>query len=136
MARADSAESRIATLTAQAEQTPDPAKYVTMAAHSQIQNALAALTAQFEQKERDAMMAAALADGRILAAQDAYWRAQPVAALKAYLDVAQPLAALVGTQTGGKEPAGATDASLDAAQIAICSAMGIDPKSFAKTLAK
>ncbi|MDZ7655602.1 MAG: phage protease [Sulfurimicrobium sp.] len=132
-AQADGAETRIATLTAQAAQAPDPAKYVPMATHSQTQNALAALTAEFEKKERDTLMEVALSDGRILAAQDAYWRAQPVAALKAYLEVAHPVAALAGTQTGGKKPDGEEGSTLDAAQIAVCSAMGTDPKAFAKT---
>ncbi|MFA7269842.1 MAG: phage protease [Sterolibacterium sp.] len=132
-AQADGAETRIATLTAQAAQAPDPAKYVPMNTHSQTQNALASLTAKFEQSERDTLMEVALSDGRILAAQDAYWRAQPVAALKAYLEVAHPVAALSGTQTGGKKPEGEAGSTLDTAQIAMCSAMGIDPKAFAKT---
>jgi len=135
-AQAAGAETRIATLTAQAAQMPDPAKYVPMATHSQTQNALAALTAQFEQSERDTLMEVALSDGRILAAQDAYWRAQPVAALKAYLDVAQPVAALSGTQTGGKQPGGKPDAgALSDAQLAVCQAMGIKPEDFQATRA-
>lgn len=135
-AQVDGAETRIATLTAQVAQAPDPAKYVPMATHSQTQNALAALTAQVEQSERDGLMTAALSDGRILAAQEAYWRAQPVAAIKAYLEVAHPVAALSGMQTGGKKPDGEAGSTLDAAQLAMCSAMGIDPKAFAKTLAQ
>jgi phage I-like protein len=135
-AAADGAEGKIAALTAQAAQAPDPAKYVPMATHSQTQNALAALTAQVEKSDRDGLMTAALADGRILPAQDAYWRAQPVVALKAYLEVAQPVAALNGTQTGGKEPDGTTDAAaLSPEQMAVCSAMNIKPEDYKASLA-
>lgn len=135
-AQADGAQDRIATLTAQASQAPDPAKYVPMATHSQTQNALAALTADFEKKERDDLMEVALSDGRILAAQDAYWRAQPVAALKAYLEVAHPVAALTGLQTGGKKPGDeAADGALSDVQMAVCQAMNIKPEDFKATQA-
>lgn len=93
---------KIATLTAQAAADPDPSRWIPMATHAQTQNALAALTAQVETGERDGLMKDALSDGRILPAQEAYWRGQPLAALKAYLEVAQPVAALSGTQTGGR----------------------------------
>lgn len=135
-AQADGAETRIATLTAQVNQVPDPAKYVPMATHSQIQNSLAALTADFEKKERDDLMEVALSDGRILAAQDAYWRAQPVAALKAYLEVALPVAALAGLQTGGKKPDGKQDAgALSDTELAVCQAMQLKPEDFRATQA-
>ncbi|WP_054774472.1 phage protease [Methylogaea oryzae] len=114
--------------------SPDPAKYVPMEQHAQVQNELAALTAKVEGGERDRLMTAALSDGRILAAQEAYWRAQPLAALTAYLDVAQPIAALTGTQTGGKPPEGKADA-LSADQLAICSQLGISAEDYQATLA-
>lgn len=135
-AKADGAQAQVATLTAQVNQAPDPAKYVPMATHSQTQNALAALTAQVEQSERDGLMTAALSDGRILAAQDAYWRAQPVAALKAYLEVAQPVAALSGTQTGGKQPDGKkAGGALSDTEMAVCQAMGVKQEDFLATQA-
>lgn len=133
-ASADSAGAQIAALTAQAAQ-PDPAKFVPIDTHLQTQNALAALTSQVEQTERDGLMTAALADGRILPAQDAYWRAQPVAALTAYLAVAQPVAALGGTQTGGKDPSGGKPAgSLTNEQLAVCTGMNIKPEDYLATL--
>lgn len=135
-AKADESANAIAALTAQVGQAPDPAMWVPMATHSQTQNALATLTAQVEQAERDGLMTAALADGRILPAQDAYWRAQPVAALKAYLEVAQPVAALSGTQTGGRQPDGKRpEGALSEAQLAVCKAMGIKPEDYQATLA-
>ncbi len=93
---------------------PDPAQYVPLAVHAEVQNELAALRTQQAEHERSALLTAALADGRILPPTEAYWRAQPVAALRAFLEVAQPMAALSGTQTQGRGPtrdAGATFAT-------------------------
>lgn len=129
-AKADGAETRIATLTAQVSQAPDPAKYVPITTHAQTQNALAQLTAQVEQGERDNLVEVALSDGRILPAQETYWRAQPVVALKAYLEVAQPVTALNGTQTGGRVPAGKSNNQSDV-EVAVCKALGLDADQFA-----
>jgi phage I-like protein len=108
---------------------PDPAKYVPMTQHAQVQNELAALTAKVEAAERDGLMNGALGDGRILPAQEAYWRAQPVAALKAYLEVAQPIGALKGLQTGGQGGAGTSQPA--GADLAVMKAMGLTPEQFA-----
>ena len=55
-----------------------------------------------------------------------------LAALSAYLDKAAPIAALAGTQTNGDAPAGGKDErGLTAAELAVCSATGVDPKDFA-----
>lgn len=133
--RADQADGKVAALTAQLAQDPDPAKWVPMATHAQTQNALADLTAKVETGERDGLMTAALADGRILPAQEAYWRAQPIAALKAYLEVAQPVAALAGSQTGGKKPGGAAQGdALTDTQQAVCKQLGVKPEDFMATL--
>lgn len=127
-------EASTAQIAALSAKTPDPAKWVPMETHSQTQNALAALTAKVEQNERDGLVETALSDGRILPAQEAYWRAQPVTALKAYLEVAQPVAALGGTQTGGAAPAGSQSSTLDENQLAVCRALGVKPEDFAKNM--
>lgn len=126
----DSIASQAGTIAALKAQTHDPAKYVPIETHVQTQNALAALTAKVEQDERDNLVEVALSDGRILPAQEAYWRAQPVAALKAYLEVAQPVAALSGTQTGGKKPEGKTQNHSDA-DVAVMKALGLSAETFA-----
>lgn len=110
--------------------TPDPAKFVPMAQHAQVQNELAALTAKVDATERDGLMTGALGDGRILPAQEAYWRAQPLAALRAYLDVAQPIAALSGMQSGGKGGDGKSQHTTDA-DLAVMKAMGLTADQFA-----
>lgn len=131
----DAHAAQAGTIAALKAQAPDLSRYVPMETHVQTQNALAALTAKVEQDERDLLVEAALSDGRILPAQEEYWRAQPVASLKAYLEVAQPVAALSGTQTGGKQPGGKPDdGGLDEGQLAVCRALGVSPEDFAKNL--
>lgn len=122
-------EASTAQIAALSAKTPDPAKWVPLETHSQTQNALAALTAQVEQNERDLLVETALSDGRILPAQEAYWRAQPVTAMKAYLEVAQPVAALGGTQTGGNKPEGRS-ANLSDADVAVMKALGLSAETF------
>lgn len=96
----------IATLKAAA---PDPAKFVPADAVVTMQAQIAALTAQIEKKELDDMIEIGLSDGRILPGMEAWARSLNKAALTGYLDKAQPIAALKGTQTGGKSNAGHSD---------------------------
>jgi phage I-like protein len=83
----------------------DPEKHVPMDEHKKLAAAHAALQESVDKAEHERLMSAALADARILPPNEAYWRAQPLAALQAFLKDAKPLAALAGTQTGGKPPA-------------------------------
>ncbi|MEX3614730.1 MAG: phage protease [Burkholderia gladioli] len=115
--------------------TPDPAKFVPMEQFSSMQNQVAALSRQIEDGSRAELLEAALSDGRILEPQKVYWDTQPLDALKAYLDVAQPLAALSRTQTGGKPPSGLGGERLTQEQAAVCKRMGLDPTAFAKSVA-
>ncbi|HMW55135.1 MAG TPA: phage protease [Accumulibacter sp.] len=85
--------------------TPDSAHFVPMAVHQAVQSELAAAHASLERAKHDALMRAALADGRISPTTQAYWEGQPLAVLRSYLDVAQPIAALTGLQSGGRPPA-------------------------------
>lgn len=82
--------------------TPDPAQFVPMAVHLALQGELSAARLSIDRGQHAALMQAALADGRILPATEAYWRRQPLAALSAYLDLAQPMAALAGMQSAGQ----------------------------------
>lgn len=83
-----------------------PDKHIPLAEHQKLCAELAELKAQHEQAEHDQLMRDALDTARILPPNEAYWRAQPLAALKAFLKDAKPLAALAGTQTQGRAPAG------------------------------
>ncbi|MBO1856841.1 phage protease [Burkholderia cenocepacia] len=117
--------------------TPDPTKFVPMDQLVAMQNQVAALSAKYESRERDELLEQGLADGRILPAQKDYWRDQPIAALSAYLKVAQPMAALARMQSGGFAPAGSGSgtAALSADQEKIAKSFGIAPDKFAEQLA-
>jgi len=113
---------------------PDPAKYVPMAELTKMQGQVAALSQQMEEREKKEMLEAALKDGRVLDVQKDYWAKQPIAALSEYLKTAQPIAALVATQTGGKAPQGGV-AGLSAMQAEVARNLGLDPKKFAEFVA-
>jgi len=65
---------------------------------------------------------------------EAWARTLNKAALTGYLDKAQPVAALKGTQTGGKSDAADDKAALTDDQLAICTAMGLDPVAYQAAL--
>lgn len=102
--RADAAEAQVAALKANQF---DPAKHIPLTEHAKVAEQLASLKATQEKAEHTALLQAALADGRILPVNESYWVAQPLAALTEFLKTAQPLAALKGTQTQGKQPVAA-----------------------------
>lgn len=96
-----------AALKAQVNTPPDPARYAPIEALSALQTELAALTAKVREDELQTLIAPALADGRLLPAQREWAEAlgrRDLASLSAYLETAQPLAALTGTQTQGQAP--------------------------------
>lgn len=126
-------ESQLAALKAQ---TPDPARYAPVEAMRELQGQVAELTTRLHDREVGDLVEAALADGRLLSAQEEWARklgGQDLAALKGYLDTAQPVAALKGTQTGGRDPgqgrpAGA--AHLTEPELAVCKAMGLTAEQY------
>ena len=136
----DGATAVAAACSALTAKAPDPAKFVPVETVTAMQGQLAALTAQAHATEVDKLIQPALADGRLLPAMEPWARdlgKTNMAALTAYLQTAQPVAALTSTQTGGKAPAAlATGAhGLSQDELAACSAMGVDPEAFAKTKA-
>ncbi|SDM57160.1 Mu-like prophage I protein [Oryzisolibacter propanilivorax] len=113
----------------------DPARFVPVEAVSALQGQIAALTARQHEADVHALIQPALADGRLLPALEGWARElgkKDVAALTAYLDSAQPIAALTGTQTGGQPPGGTArgDAQLSLAELAVCTAMGLTPEQY------
>lgn len=93
---------------------------VPMTEHAKLQAALAALSARVEADEKARLIEAGLADGRILPAQKDYWAGQPTDALKAWLDVAQPVAALTGAQSASVAPNAGKTAALSAEAEHLC----------------
>lgn len=75
-----------------------------------------------------------IATGRLNPAAVDWAKGLPVASLKAFLQVATPVAALTGMQSQGKDPGkpATGTAALTDGELAVCRAMGISPDDFAK----
>ncbi len=129
-------DTQIAALTAAAGK-PDPAQYVPVSVVSGLQSQVAALTAQMSGREVDETVKAALSNGQLLPAQEAWARdlgQSNLAALKSFIATAPKIAALTGNQNGGRAPEAAVPGAegLDASTLAVCRMMGTDPVSVAK----
>lgn len=128
------AESRIAALAAN---QADPAKFVSVDVMRELQNQVAALSAQVNAGQVDDLVGVALSDGRLLPAQEPWARElgkTNLAALTQYLETAPKVAALTTTQTGGKAPEAGKPAPVEAEFRAVCSMFGNDPAEVQKTL--
>ncbi len=136
-ANADQVESltdEIAALKANADPgKPDPAKYVPVETMTAMQQQIANLSNRLNSRDCEELIEAALADGRLLEPQKSWAQSLDLAALKAYLKDAQPIAALKSSQTNGKEPEQGGRDGLTADEIAVCKATGVDPEEFKKT---
>jgi len=136
-AKADEAEAAAAALVAlksQAPQNPDPAKFVPIQAVQDLQSQIAVLSAGFAKSEADKLIESALADGRLNPALKAWAEdlgKTNIAALKAYVAAAEPVAALKGMQTNGKQLPSGNGADLDDAGMAVMKALGQTPEIFA-----
>jgi phage I-like protein len=100
---------------------PDPAKFVSITAFDEVKNSLAVLTAKQRADQVNALVETGLADGRLVNAQKQWAEdlgKSNLAALTAYLDTAQPIAALSSTQTRGRKPAGGDIDGSDPAEVA------------------
>ena len=117
---------------------PDPAQYVPVAVVQELQTNLAALSASVHSRAVDDVIAPALGDGRLLPAEEGWARDTAktpagLASLTSLLKVRQPIAALTGTQTGGKAPVPAAGAhGLTADELAVAAACGMTPEAYAK----
>ena len=116
---------------------PDPKQFIEVSVVEALKGELATLKTDLNQREAAGLITAALADGRLLPAQKD-WAEQlgrsDLAALKAYCDSAQPIAALTGQQTDKQRPQDDPAPALDEAALAVCKQMGVDPKAYALTL--
>lgn len=124
-----------ATATLKAGSKPDPAHYVPVAAVTELQGQVAALSARLNSGEVDGLVKGAMADGRLLPALEPWARelgGKDIGQLKAYLDNAPKIAALSGMQ--GNPPPLDNKTGLNTEQLAVCSAMGIKPEDFLATL--
>lgn len=117
---------------------PDPAKYAPVEAMRELQSQVAALTADKVEREVGEVVSGAIAAGKLLPAQEGWARElgkSNMAALTAFIQTAQPVAALGGTQTQGRAPEGNKPGALADHELAMCTAIGIKPEDFAVTKA-
>lgn len=114
----------------------DPAKFVPVAVVDGMQADIAALTKRLGERDAtdlDSEIKAALDDGRLHKTMETWARElgkDNRASLTAYLDKAKPIAALLGSQTDGKDPVPDEKTGLTQDELAVCSAMGVTPEQF------
>ncbi len=120
-------------------QAPDPAKYVPVETVTALQSQVAALTTRINDGELDGVIKSALDDGKLLPTMEGWARelgGKDLAALKSYIEKAPAIAALKGTQTGGRDPSGRADGELSDTDLAVCKSMGIKLEDYKATLAE
>lgn len=130
-------KSQVATLSAQAASAtnPDPAKFVAVETMAALQAQVATLSAQVQTGEAAKVIDAAIDAGKLLPAQRQWAEdlgKKDIAALKAYVDVATPVAALAGMQTTTTTPPAGQPAKLTDSELAVCKSMGLSADEFLK----
>lgn len=112
----------------------DKAKWVPIEAVQELRNQVASLTQRVASSETDTLVSAALSDGRITPAMEGWARDLAKTnpdALRDFVGKASPIAALSSTQSSVKKPDPQPDGSqLTSEELAVCSAMGLDPATF------
>ncbi|GHB24382.1 phage protease [Salinicola rhizosphaerae] len=113
---------------------PDMTQYVPRGVYDELHVAYAALSTGSQHAERDRLIEEGLKDGRIAGPAMAEWlKGQDIAALKAHLKDAPPIAALRGSsQTQGKPPADDKPDAPSDIELAICRNAGISIEDYRK----
>ncbi|MBG8623359.1 hypothetical protein ELQ31_10315 [Neisseria meningitidis] len=116
--------------------TPDLTRYAPVSLVRDLQNQVAALTAEREADKGGELITAALSAGKLLPAQKEWAEGvlkQPggFAFLSGFIENAQPVAALAGSQTGGKAPDERV-AALTAEEAAAAKMLGMSGEEFVK----
>lgn len=123
----------VATLRTQS--APDPAKFVPIASLTAAHNKIAELSVQLQGNATEGVIAAAAKEGRLLGEADIEWarafaKQHGAAALQGALSARAPIAALSGTQTGGKPPVGSAKAALSAEEQAAATFFGQSAETY------
>lgn len=128
-------EEALAAARAEAEK-PDPTKFVPVSAVTKLQEEVASLSAAVVGRDVQEVVDKAITEGRLLPALKE-WATdlgkKDIAALRAYVEKAQPIAALSGTQSGGQ--GGGKDKDKDALtedELAVCRSMGLSEDEYKK----
>jgi len=113
---------------------PDPTRWVPAQAVAELQKQIHALSANHVAREVDEVVTAALSAKKLTPALEPWARdlgKTNMAALRAFVDQAAPIAALTGQQTAGIK-VGDKTLNLSDSDLAVCRAMGIAPETYAK----
>ncbi|WP_107855321.1 phage protease [Neisseria weaveri] len=129
-------DSKIAALSAQPAGQPDLTRYAPVSVVQDLQSQIAALTAERNADKGNELITAALAAGKLLPAQKAWAEGVlkqegGLAFLTGFIENAQPVAALAGTQTAGKEP-GENVVALTAEEQAAAKMLGMSHAEYAE----
>ena len=124
-------EQSVAALSLQADK-PDPAKFVPVEQVAALQADFNALKASVETDKKDALITAALSQGKLAPALKDWAQSLSVAALTDYLAKAPAMAALSGDPQAKGEPENKV-AALSAGEAAAAKALGMTEQDYAKT---
>ncbi len=116
---------------------PDPSKFVPIETVTSMQQQMATLSAQFNGRQVDEVVQAALSAGKLMPAQEAWARElgkKDLAALQTFVKDAPQIAALTNLQSGGKQPE-RKDGELTADEVAMCTSLGISAEDYKKNMA-
>lgn len=124
-------DTRIAALSAQVQQAPGPDVV------ADLQRQLAALQQSETDRQRASILTAALSDGRLVhdTPLHAYASGLPLDGLQSLVSSLTPIAALTGTQTGGRPPVTDPQSDLTPAELAVCSNLGLPVDEYRKARA-
>lgn len=133
-------DGEIAALSAQVDTAitanPDPALYAPIAVVNEMRARLTALSATTVEDQVAKLIEEGVSKGKLIGEAEKAWATalgkKDIAALQGYLDSAQPIAALSGMQTDSMDPL-KTGSRLTDDELAVCSAIGVDPEEFKKT---
>lgn len=124
-------EQSVAALTAQAGK-PDPAKFVPVEQVAALQADFNALKTSVEADKKEALITAALSQGKLAPALKDWAQSLSVEALSAYLEKAPAMAALSGEPQAKGDPEQKV-AALSAAESAAAKALGLSEKDYMAT---
>ncbi|KAA5931543.1 MULTISPECIES: phage protease [Pantoea] len=139
-------KTQIAALSVPGQQSgnPDPTKFVPVAVVDDLRTELASLSSQVQGDKVDALLTAALSDGRVFKGADEEVMRElgkrDFALLEKAISVRKPIAALSSLQTQGMRLDTKGQPAPEASAMAVCSQFaefgGIDEKAFAEDYAK
>jgi len=119
----------IAALTAAVGAEVDPAQYVPVAVVTELRSRLAALSVVTQTGQVEKLIEDGVTSGKLIGESEKTWATalgnKDLAALSAYLDSAQPIAALSGMQTMGKAPEDTLTAALSVDEKAVAAQLGL-----------